>query len=405
MKLKYLKGMVITILCIFLLPGCSIENEAKDTIQLEEGKHGTSSSDVHSSVDNEDAAAVKMNLEEVVVVAEVEVIENKPQKINIKAVGDIMLGRNVAPRLNGDYTYPFHEVAEFLGSADITFANLETTLSTRGERLIGKGVWLRAEPKAVKGIKYAGVDIVNIANNHILDYNEIAMIDTVDTLEKNDLFHIGAGMNLNEARKPAILEVDGMKVGFLGYTDLYQYGYGVKGQKALRYLEAKENVSGVAPLKYDLIQEDVRKLRNDVDILVVSLHWGIEESHKVPPEQREFAHNILNDGADVILGHHPHQLQGIEMYNGKPIVYSMGNFIFDQNDKENNETVIVDMDFTDGRLSRFEIVPCKIVGKKRTVYAKGEDAAHILGYMRKFAEKLNTETEIKDGKLLFKIAP
>lgn len=325
------------------------------------------------------------------------------KKINVKAIGDVMLARGVAYHTKGDYTLPFKETATFLKDADITFANLECTLSTKGEKLVNKGIWLRAEPKAVEGLKYIDADIVNIANNHILDYNDPAMFETMEMLEKHDIKHIGTGKNIDEARKPAIMEVRNVEVGFLAYTDLYQYGFGIPGTNKLRYFEAKENIAGVAPLKYELIREDIQKLRDQVDLVAVSLHWGVEDSHHVPPEQRELAHKMIEDGADMILGHHPHVLQGIEIYKGKPIIYSMGNFIFDQNHKANNESMIVDMDFQNGKVSRLEVIPLQIVGKKQTVFAKRQEAAHIMGYLRELSQQLDAEVEIKENKLVFDV--
>ena len=313
--------------------------------------------------------------------------------VNIKAIGDVMLGRGVAMRLNGDFIKPFIETADFLNSADITFANLECSISSRGTRLIGKGYWLQAPYEALEGVLYAGIDIVNIANNHILDFNEIAMTDTIEALQQNNIKYIGAGANLNEARQSVVFDIEGTKVGFLGYSDFYQYGYGIPGQKELRYLEATDNISGIAPLKFDLIEQDIINLRESVDYLIISLHWGVEESHHVPEEQREFAYKILDAGADAILGHHPHQLQGIEIYNGKPIIYSMGNFIFDQNDKENNETVIIDMDIKNDKVIRLEAIPAVIKGKTQTIFAKDNEAEHILTYMKKLSEQLGTEVD------------
>jgi poly-gamma-glutamate synthesis protein (capsule biosynthesis protein) len=296
---------------------------------------------------------------------------------------------------------PFRETAEFLKDADITFANLECTLSTKGEKLINKGIWLRAEPKAVEGLKYADIDIVNIANNHILDYNDPAMLETIEVLEQNNIRHIGAGKNIDDARKPSIIEVQGVRVGFLAYSDMYQYGFGIPGKKELRYFEAKSDKGGIAPLKYEYIKQDIQKLRNQVDLLAVSLHWGVEDSHHVPHEQRELAHKIMDDGVDIILGHHPHELQGIEIYKGKPIVYSMGNFIFDQNHKDNNESMIVDVDFVNGEVVRLEVIPLQIVAKKQTVFAKGQDAEHIMEYLKDLSQQLNTKAEIQGNKLRF----
>ncbi|MGE4282366.1 MAG: CapA family protein [Clostridia bacterium] len=341
----------------------------------------------------------------------------KSKKINIKAIGDIMLGRGVAYHTKADYTMPFKQTAEFLRSGDITFANMEFTLSDRGQKLEGK-INLRAEPKAVEGVNYAGIDVVNIANNHIMDYNEVALIDTMEILNQNNIKYIGAGKNLTDARNPAIIEVKGVKVGFLAYSDFAHYGFWDSPEKKnICYFWAKENSSGVAPLthqddkngnpvKYETgpIIEDIKKLRNQVDLIAVSFHWGVENSHNVPSLQRELGQDIIDAGADMILGHHPHVLQGIEIYKGKPIIYSMGNFIFDQNERPNNEGMVVDMDFTDGKLSRLEVSPLQVVAKKETVFAKGDAAARIMGYIKKLSEEqMNTMAQVNDGKLIFDI--
>ncbi len=378
MKINKKIGIVLVSICLFMLMGCT-DDKSTETVYT----------DVYLETETEE-----LTFEEPI---------QQPNTVNIKAIGDVMLGRGVGGRLNGDYIYPFLKVRDILQSADITFANLESSISTRGEKLIEKGYWLRAHPKAVEGIKYAGLDIVNIANNHILDFTEIAMMDTIEILDSNNIKHIGAGANLSEARTPIVFEVNKIKIGFLGYSDFYQYGFGKPRGKGYRYFEAKEDISGVAPLKFELIEEDIKKLREEVDLIVISLHWGIEESHHVPEDQRELAHSIMDAGADMILGHHPHQLQGIEIYNGKAIVYSMGNFIFDQNDKENNETMIVDVDFTDGKITKLEVIPLKIRGKTQTVLAEGKDATHILGYLHKFSEKLDTKATIEDNRLIYKI--
>ncbi len=153
-----------------------------------------------------------------------------------------------------------------------------------------------------------------------------------------------------------------------------------------------------------MIKEDIHALRGKVDILAVSLHWGVEDSHYITQEQREMAHNIIDDGADMILGHHPHVLQGIEIYKGKPIIYSMGNFVFDQNKKPNNESMLVDMEFEGDKLSRLEVIPLQIIGQKQTIRAKDEDAAHILGYLQKLCDELDTKARItEEGTLVFEL--
>ena len=207
------------------------------------------------------------------------------KELKIVAVGDILLGRGVGMRLkngNKDYTYPFLEVRDILKKGDVIFCNLEesitaSTHSLTGIKEGGKYV-LKNDVEAIEGLKYAGFNLMNLANNHILDYYEKGLFDTMEILDKNGIKYAGAGKNLEEARKPAIMEVKGMKVGMLAYTDMAEVVY--KGNPNYKFA-AGEDKPGVAPrpLKFDdSIKKDIEQVRDKVDILIVSLHWGVEES-------------------------------------------------------------------------------------------------------------------------------
>jgi len=323
-----------------------------------------------------------------------------PKTFTINAVGDIMLSRAVEKKINGDYTKPFSETAAELKSADITFGNLETPISIRGEKIIGKGIWFRSKPDSVKGLTYAGFDVLSLANNHTLDYSEPALLDTLDMLGNGGIKYFGAGANLSSSRQPVIIEVNGIKIAFIGYSDLYQYNYGFTGKT--RTLEATPDQPGISPLKLANIKKDIAALRPQVDLIAVSLHWGTEDTHIVKPARRQFAHDIIDAGADLILGHHPHQLQGVELYNGKPILYSMGNFIFDQHFSDNDDSAIFNLKFKDKTLNTLEITPVIIKDYSVATYAKGQDSTRILGYMEKLCTNLDTPTSIVNGKLTIK---
>lgn len=341
-----------------------------------------------------------------IVYSEPKVVEvKKPEPLRIIAVGDILLGRGVGARLETEkkgYLYPFENVAELLKKGDVIFGNLEESITDKTDSLIdinhgGKYV-LKNKTKAFEGIKYAGFNLLNLANNHILDYYDKGLYDTIDLLDKNSIAHAGAGKNLEEARKPAIVEKKGLKVGMLSYTDMSEVIY--KGSPPISFIAGK-NKAGVVPREYDFIKEDIEKLRKNVDILIVSLHWGKEESFDVLPEQRDFAKRILENGADIILGHHPHQFQGIEIYKGKPIVYSMGNFIFDQNDPENQEGFILNLEYTDKKLSAFTAVPIRTKDKTQVVLPKGQSADSLLKREMDLSLKLDSKCEIKEDKLVY----
>ena len=138
-------------------------------------------------------------------------------------------------------------------------------------------------------------------------------------------------------------------------------------------------------------------------MLFRSLHWGVEESFNIPASQTEFAHKLIDAGADVILGHHPHQFQGIEIYKGKPVIYSMGNFLFDQNDPENQESFILDMQYEGRQLKAFSAIPVRTLEKNHVSLPTGNDAAALLEREASLSRKLGASCEIEGDRLVFKL--
>lgn len=335
----------------------------------------------------------------------VAIIKEKP--VRITAVGDILLGRGVGSRLKQQkkgFIYPFEKVADILKKGDVVFGNLEESITSSTHSLTdvyhsGKIV-LKNDIESIAGINYAGFNMFSLANNHIMDYYDKGLTDTIDILDKNKIVHSGAGINLDEARKPAVIEKNGKKIAMLAYTDMAEILY--KGNPKISFV-ADKNKAGVASRAMDieLIKEDIDNIKQDADILIISLHWGIEESFDVLPEQRAFAYSLLDQGADIIIGHHPHQAQGIEIYKGKPIIYSMGNFIFDQNDPENQESFIVDMEFTGSVLSAFAAIPIRTIAKTQVVPLSGPDAAALLKREESLCNALGTKCRIINDKIVF----
>lgn len=238
-------------------------------------------------------------------------------------------------------------VVRLLRGADVAFANLETPLTTRGvaqEKLSA----LRADPALADDLVAAGVDIVTLANNHMLDYGPEGLLDTLDALDARGVAHVGAGRSLEHARAPHVLRGPGGSIGFLGFASTlpqtFAAGPARPGVAPIRattafvvegytLLEQPGTAPPVVtyPLEMDLeaTAHAVRTLRGDVDYLVVSGHWGVVGQDAVMDYQRVVAHALIDAGADLIVGHHPHRLHGVEIYAGKPIFYSIGNFVFE----------------------------------------------------------------------------
>lgn len=238
--------------------------------------------------------------------------------IKFAAVGDIALTHKYDGLLpNQGVDYPFEYVRDFFHQYDIVFANLEAPFTRTGVSYPLK-CSLKADPDYVVGLKNAGINVVSLANNHILDYQEEAMYETMRLLQKHDILYFGAGRNLAEARKPAIFEKNGFKVGFLGYCDVIIDSP----------FYAKVDERGVAPFQMEYVQQDIHALRPQVDLLILSLHWGTENFSLPSPGEVKRGRELIDSGADVILGHHPHVVQRLEQYKEGYIVYSLGNFLF-----------------------------------------------------------------------------
>ncbi|MBI4334340.1 MAG: CapA family protein [Chloroflexi bacterium] len=254
---------------------------------------------------------------------------------------------DVSPR-RVDYGEPpeslFAAVHQKIKEADIAFCQLESNLSTRGcLQYRNHTTWYgRAHPDNVKSLVFAGFHVVSHASNHCFDYGPDSLLDTVDVLRSNNLQIIGVGRDLAEARKPAIVERRGTRVGFLAYNSLlpveFEAREGKPGCAAIRvstYYESQDFGAGMPPrivtipFEEDVraMEEDIRNLRKQADVVAVSMHWGL---HHIPGTlamyQPVVGRRAVEAGADLIIGHHPHLIKGIEVYRGKVIFYSLGNF-------------------------------------------------------------------------------
>lgn len=238
-------------------------------------------------------------------------------------VGDVMLGRGVAGRAEREripFATFFDDTRPLLVGADLAFANLEAPLSERGKEK-PLPIAFRAPPEAALGLVSAGIDVVSLANNHALDFGPVALDDTGAHLRAQGIEAVGVG-RAEEAQTPIILDARGVTVGFLAYCDPRSAG-------GCSFLDGPHPDKPYRALRATL-ERDVRALRPRVDLLVVSMHWGIEEHTEANARQVELGHWLIDLGVDVVAGHHPHAQQPVERYGRGVIFYSMGNFVFDQ---------------------------------------------------------------------------
>ena len=226
------------------------------------------------------------------------------------------------------------ELILHMNQADVMCLNNEFTYSLGGAPLEGKAYTFRANPERVKILQELGVDIVKLANNHVYDYGSQALLDTFATLEAAGIEYMGAGRNLQEAMEPVYIELDGKRVAFVAAS---------RAEKYKMTPQATEDTPGILRC-YDttLFLETIAKAKENADFVLAYVHWGTEYSYELEEVQLTTGKAYLDAGADVVIGAHSHCLQGMEYYNGKPIIYSLGNYWFNE---KTLDTMLLDLHF------------------------------------------------------------
>jgi poly-gamma-glutamate capsule biosynthesis protein CapA/YwtB (metallophosphatase superfamily) len=235
-------------------------------------------------------------------------------------VGDILPAAKVLDLMKANgFDYPFRGAKATLEAADIAAGNLETPITTRGTPAEDKQYVFRGTPDAVPALKDAGFDYLSLANNHTLDYGWDGLSDTMDYLDDAELKHAGSGSDDREAFSPAYIETRGITVGFVSVTGVVpEVGW-----------KADRNHPGVAEAySPDRAVAAIKDAKENADIVVVMVHWGKERQDQPIANQTDLGHRFVDAGADLVIGSHPHVLQGFEAYKGKWIAYSLGNFVF-----------------------------------------------------------------------------
>jgi hypothetical protein len=244
-------------------------------------------------------------------------------EVRFLALGDVNLGRRVGQViLKGDTIYPFARVADTLRGYDIVFANLESNISEQHGRTENprNNMIFTAPPAAAMALKRGGIRVVSTANNHALDFGAAARDQTIRYLDSAGIAHCGTSGKGQSPYLPALVRVKGIRIAFFAVTDLMNLaGAGWKD------LVARADTEGLLPA--------IRAVRESSDVVVVSYHGGVEYAPKASERTREFARQVLEGGADIVLGHHPHVPYGIESAGGKVAVHSLGNFVFMQPDR------------------------------------------------------------------------
>lgn len=287
--------------------------------------------------------------------------------ITLIATGDVLTARTVNQKntQKNDFTWPFHQTADILKSADLTFINLETPLTPECPVITNRMVFCGDE-KSVEGLLFAGIDVVNFANNHAGNQGQEGVDNTTSLLRRNNFLVTGVD-------GPTYAEVKGTKIAFLGYN-------------------AVDNQPGVAKAEPGLIKREVATARANADIVVVAFHWGHEYTYRPSALQSDLAHLAIDEGADLIIGHHPHWFQRVEMYKDKLIMYSHGNFVFDQMwSQETREGIVGKYVFYDNQLVDVEFMPVLIEDYGQPRWLEGTEKDRLLEILEKESKDTSTQ--------------
>lgn len=272
--------------------------------------------------------------------------------VTLAFTGDIMLGRTVNSHLLSTAPhdpYPFSYTADFLRSFDLTIGNLECVISNLGEP-VPKSYNFRGNPRAYDRLLTAGFDLVSVANNHSGDYGKVAFLDEFHTLPTHNITPIGGGQNERQAHTPIFKSVHGTTFAFHAYDEIDPYSFA-----------ATATTPGHAWLDEASLRQDIMKARSSANFVITFVHWGIEYFTSLTAHQRFLARVAIDSGADLVVGAHPHVIEPYEFYKGKLIVYSLGNFVFDNMyDEVVRRGNILTLTIQKNHLLAWKLVPTRI---------------------------------------------
>jgi poly-gamma-glutamate capsule biosynthesis protein CapA/YwtB (metallophosphatase superfamily) len=339
------------------------------------------------------------------------------EKICLIAIGDVIIARE-------DPQSIFKYVADVLRSGDITFANCDQAYSKKGYPYISERHVLVPDPENISALVYAGLDVVSLANNHSMDLGPEALLDGIDSIRKAGIDVVGAGKNIVEARQPVILDRKGNKIGFLAYgcigPDRAQATETTPGHAPMRaytiYKQVEyypgshpEIITVAYPDDLAEMKKDIHELKSEVDIVVVSFHWGIHfVPAQIPMYEFEVGHAAIDAGADIILGGHAHILKGIEVYKGKVIFHSLNNFATEVKGKlfeklgrsapfpsEARNTIIVKAIIEKGEIKKVSYIPCYLNEEAEPVIVSRSDpkAEGVYSYIDNITRYYNLTTK------------
>ena len=325
--------------------------------------------------------------------------------VQMTVVGDVNLQGRECP------SEAFTLVEEELRDADVVCGNLEGCFFDAEESIAAKTGWHHSDKRMVKGLVHAGFDVVWCANN--VHFGERAVMESLGVLDKNKISHAGAGANWEEARKPAVLKRRGTRFGFLAYSSVFHPvgqaagpdSPGIATVRGVTYYEPHPRVfempgapartiSFPDPVELGAMKEDIRRLRSRVDVLTVAFHWGVSSRTELAMYQPTLGHEAVDAGADLVVGQHPHVPQAVEIYKGRPIFYSLGNFAFDwERMHHRRDGLLVRCLWKGGEPFRVSFLPIQRNDSGQPRVLNPEEGAGILSSVEGLSREFGTQFE------------
>lgn len=376
-------------------PADTVNREQKDTDGMEEPQLPQDSPETAESEDTptqeETPSRYQSELDDPAYLAENNIYVREPSvpgQATLAFAGDVLFDDHYAitgpVRADGDISKGvMPEVIARMQAADVMMLNNEFAYSNRGTPLEEKQFTFRARPETVSYLTDMGVDIVSLANNHAYDYGPDALTDTLDTLREAEIPYVGAGRNIDEARKPVYFIVGDLKIAIVSATQIERLD--TPDTK-----EATVDSPGVFRCwNGDKLMETVREADRNSDFVVVYVHWGTENQAELDWAQLKQAPELVGAGADLIIGDHPHCLQPLGVIRGVPIIYSMGNFWFNS---KTLDTGLVEVVIDESGIVSYQFVPCLQSGC-RTALLEGAEKERVLGYLRSISEGVQIDAD------------
>ena len=321
------------------------------------------------------------------------------RKLRLSAVGDIMMDGRARPYLQAvGYDAAFVGVRRVLSETQVLVGNLEGPLTEHDDVFVEKKYTFRSPPDLVaEALANANFSVVSLANNHTLDYGPQGLSDTITALDRVKILHVGAGANLAAARTPAIKDISGYRIGFLGYSNTFPEEFW-----------AGKSLPGTAFGHAHQIKQDVQALKQLTDIVVVNFHWGREGKTELRPYQPILAHTAIDAGASVVVGHHPHVLQAVEYYKHGIIFYSLGNFVFGSFSPKAKVSAIAHVDFVDAEIEAISLTPISVDNFKVYFQPKvlvDTDAEAVFAELERLSAERATELAFENDRIVLRPSP